>query len=80
MGRDSDEIFLGEGGAHRLAAVGAAQAIHFLPNFFVNLFGHRIQLSGWVLTQFGQEHPEAALVQVNQFAKGTKVDGLHSAE
>ena len=80
MGRDANEVFLCESWAHRLAAVGAGQAIHFLPNFFINLLGHRIQLAGWIFTQCGEEDPESAFVQVNQFAKGTKVDGLHSAE
>ena len=80
MGGDPDEVFLGEGGAHRFAAVGAGQAIHFLPYFFIDLFGHRIQLAGWFFPKLGEEDPEAAFVQVNQFAKSTKVDGLHSAE
>ena len=80
VGGDADEVFFGKSGAHRFAAVGTGEAIHILPNFFVDLFGHGVQLARGILSQFGKEHPEAALVQVNHFPEGTKVDGLHSSE
>lgn len=80
MSRDPDQIFLSESGAHCFAAVGAGQAVHFLPNFLIDLFGHHVQLAGWVFTELGEEDPEAAFIQFHRFAKGTKVDGLHSSE
>ena len=80
MSGDTNEVFLGEGGAHRFTAIGTGEAVHFLPDFLIDLFGHRIQLAGWVFTKLGEEDPEAAFIQFHRFAKGTKVNGLHSAE
>lgn len=53
------QIFEGIGRRHGAAAVAAGQAVGFLPHFFINGIGIRIQLFGRMIFEFGKEASES---------------------
>lgn len=72
---DPPDIGWREGRCHGLAAVGAAQAIHFLPHFGFEMVDQVLQSFGRIFFQLGKETAEFALVMTGPLFKRPQVYG-----
>ncbi len=68
-------VFRRKRGRHRFAAVGAGQAVHFLPDFGFEMVDKILQTARRFTFQFGQEAPEFTLVVPRSPEKSLQVDG-----
>lgn len=75
--RDAFDVLRRESRGHLPAAVGACEAIRFLPYFTVDLHGHGIESAGRIFFQPGEECPHFFLTSEDLLPERTKVDRFH---
>lgn len=77
MGGDSFDIRWCKGWRHGFAAVGAGEAVHFLPYLFIDFNSESVELAGRIFSQTGQEHAHFSFVEGYILLKGLQIYRLH---